>query len=240
MFIGSCQDGALEAAPARETAAPAEDFEATLRALADARSRLSRRYAAARDEAERAAIRAEARATFREAVIRRIVPAWLGMPWGLGKNSTANRPHAPGQTVACGYFVAAVLENAGLVLSSRFAYAQAPALAVQRALAPDPADLHRYFSIPGEALAAKIAGLGDGLYIIGLANHIGFVVVDGAEVRLVHASYTDGQVVTDEPLAPARAIANSRAKGYFVTPVMQDDRLADLWLRGVTVPLPAK
>jgi hypothetical protein len=134
--------------------------------------------------------------------------------------------------------VAAVLENAGLRLASRFTYAQAPALRVQRALAPAAADLHRYFSIAGEALARKIAGLGDGLYIIGLSNHIGFVVVEGADVRLVHASYTDGQVVTDEPLAAAQAIANSRPKGYFVTPVMHDDRLADLWLRGVAVPLP--
>lgn len=140
-------------------------------------------------------------------------------------------------TVACGYFVAAVLENAGLALSSRYKYAQAPALAVQKALAPRPADLHRYFSVPAESLAARIAGLGDGLYIIGLANHIGFVVVDGGEVRLVHASYTGAQVVTDEPLVSAQAIADSRPKGYFVTPVMHDDRLADLWLRGVAVPL---
>ena len=83
-------------------------------------------------------------------------PAWLGMPWGLGKNSTADRPHAPGMTVACGYFVAAVLENAGLALSSRYKYAQAPALQVQKALAPAAADLHRYFSVPSETLAAEI------------------------------------------------------------------------------------
>ncbi|MFZ6180430.1 hypothetical protein [Nannocystis pusilla] len=217
--------------------APARDFEATLAAIAAERARLGKRYAATRDEAKRAAIRAEARAYFRDAVARQVFPAWLGMPWGLGKNSTADRPHAAGMTVACGYFVSAVLENAGLALSSRYKYAQAPALTVQKALAPGSADLHRYFSVPAEALAAKIAALGDGLYIIGLANHIGFVVVERAEVRLVHASYTGEQVVTDEPLVSAQAIADSRSKGYFVTPVMHDDRLADLWLRGVPVPL---
>lgn len=219
------------------TLAPARDFEATLATIAGERARLGSRYAAARDEATRAAIRAEARTYFRTTVVREVFPAWLGMSWGLGKNSTADRPHAPGMTVACGYFVAAVLENAGLQLSSRYKYAQAPALQVQKALAPAAADLHRYFSVASETLAAKIGGLGDGLYIIGLANHIGFVVVDGAEVRLVHASYTDGQVVTDEPLVTAQAIADSRPKGYFVTPVMHDDRLADLWLRGAAVPL---
>ena len=57
------------------------------------------------------------------------------------------------------------------------------------------------------------------------------------EVRLVHASYTDAQVVIDEPLATARVIANSRAAGYFVTPLLQDDRLIERWLRGEAVPL---
>ncbi|WAS92435.1 hypothetical protein [Nannocystis punicea] len=239
-FWAGCPADSGLAAGAGEAAAveaPRPAFENTLAAIAGERARLGRRYAATTDPAKRAEIRAEARKYFRDTVVREVFPAWLGMPWGLGKNSTANRPHAPGQTVACGYFVAAVLENAGLELSSRYKYAQAPALTVQKALAPAPADLHRYFSVPAEALAAKIAGLGDGLYIIGLANHIGFAVVDGAEVRLVHASYTGEQVVTDEPLVSAQAIADSRPKGYFVTPVMHDDRLADLWLRGVPVPL---
>ncbi|MBZ5709168.1 hypothetical protein [Nannocystis pusilla] len=228
---------AAAAAGAAASPAPAAEFAATLAAVAAERARLAARYARAGDEATRAAVRAEARTYFRTTVVREVFPAWLGMPWGLGKNSTADRPHAPGMTVACGYFVAAVLENAGLALSSRYKYAQAPALQVQKALAPAAADLHRYFSVPGETLAAEIAGLGDGLYIIGLANHIGFVVVDGGDVRLVHASYTGARVVTDEPLVSAQAIADSRPKGYFVTPVMHDDRLADLWLRGAAVPL---
>ena len=78
--------------------------------------------------------------------------------------------------------------------------------------------------MPAEALERAIAGLGEGVSIVGLANHIGFVVVDGRGVRLVHASYTDGQVVIDEPLVSARAIA---------------DRSAELWLRGEPIPLRA-
>ena len=227
-------------APARPAAAAVEvaeaaDYEATLAGIEAGRRRLAGRYAAAVAEDERAAIRAEARAYVRAAIVDEIVPAWLGMPWGLGSNSTANRPHAPGMTVACGYFVAAVLEAAGLRLSSRFKFAQATALRVQRSLAPDA--VHRYFSVAGEVLAQKIAGLGEGVYVIGLANHIGLVVVDARGVRLVHASYTGDQLVTDEPLAAAQAIADSRPKGYFVSPVMHDDRLADMWLRGAAVPL---
>lgn len=227
----------VEAVAAR--AAPGADYEDTLRAIEAERLRLAGRYARATEEVERAAIRAEARAFFTGAVATRLFPAWLGMAWGLGPNSTANRAHAPGMTVACGYFVSAVLENAGLRVKTRFSYAQAPALQVQRTLAPGRGEVHRFFSVPGETLAAGIAELGEGLYIIGLSNHIGFVVVDAAGVRLVHASYTGDRVVTSEPLATAQAIANSREKGYFVSPVMHDDRLADLWLRGAAVPLAA-
>lgn len=220
---------------ASASAVPGADYEATLERIEVERRRLASKYARAGREVDRAAVRAEARAFVTTVIIDELFPAWLGMPWGLGRSSTANRAHAPGMTVACGYFVSAVLENAGLRVNTRFTYAQAPALQVQRTLAPD--DVHRYFSVPAETLAAEIAGLGAGLYIIGLSNHIGFVVVDAAGVRLVHASYTGAQVVTSEPLATAQAIINSRAKGYFVSPVMHDDRLADLWLRGASVPL---
>ncbi len=232
-----CGTDTARAAVAAAPALPAVDYEATLQAIEASRLRLAGRYTQADTEALRAAIRAEARAVFKAAIIEQLFPAWLGMAWGLGPNSTANRAHAPGMTVACGYFVSAVLENAGLRVKTRFSYAQAPALHVQRTLAPGQGEVHRFFSVPGETLAAGIAGLGEGLYIIGLSNHIGFVVVDAAGVRLVHASYTGEQVVTSEPLATAEAIANSRSKGYFVSPVMHDDRLADLWLRGAPVPL---
>lgn len=232
-----CRSERPEVALASAQAGPRASYDATLLAIEAERRRLAGRYERADSEAHRAAIRAEARTFVTTAIVDELLPAWLGMPWGLGRNSTANRAHAPGMTVACGYFVSAVLENAGLRVQTRFSYAQAPALQVQRTLAPGSGEVHRYFSVPGETLAAEIAGLGAGLYIIGLSNHIGFVVVDAAGVRLVHASYTGDQVVTSEPLATAQAIANSRAKGYFVSPVMHDDRLADLWLRGAAVPL---
>jgi hypothetical protein len=53
----------------------------------------------------------------------------------------------------------------------------------------------------------------------------------------VHASYTGPQVVVDEPLEHAAAIAASQRAGYFVSPVFQDERLVEMWLRGTPVPL---
>lgn len=212
-------------------------YEAELAAIETQRLLLADALAAAPDAAARAKVLERARKVALAAMRDVVLPAWMGMPWGLGEHSTALMPHEPDSVIACGYFVSSTLTNLGLRLDTRFRFAQAPALHAQRSLAPALEDLHVFFSIPGDALAQKIAALGDGLYIIGLDKHIGFVDVRGDEVRLVHASYTDEQVVIDEELATAKAIASSREAGYFVTPLLQDDRLVTRWLRGEKVPL---
>jgi hypothetical protein len=227
-------------APADAAAPAGHDpaaYEAALARVEARRVALGSRLAAASDGATREEVRAEARAYVVEALRDVVFAGWLGTPWGLGPNSTPLRPHQPGTEIACGYFVSSALENVGLRLGTRFRFAQAPALHAQRSLAPADRDLHRFFSIPGDALARRIAALGEGVYVIGLNNHIGFVDVHGGAVDVVHASYTGDQLVTREPLATAAVIENSRAAGYFVTPLFQDDRLIDHWLRGAPVAL---
>ncbi|HVI00732.1 MAG TPA: hypothetical protein VM869_18570 [Enhygromyxa sp.] len=212
-----------------------ERHDAALARIASERETLAARYKQA-STAEQAKIRAQARELLEDTIIEEVFPAWLGMPWGMGSDSTATRPHEPGMKVGCSYFVTSVLLAVGVELENRFTFAQAPAIHIQRSLAPDEDSLHRYFSIPAEQLRDRIAALGDGLYIIGLDTHVGFVVVRDGEVRFVHASYTGARVVSDELLVESVAIANSRPKGYFVTPLFQDGRLVDLWLRGQSVP----
>lgn len=194
------------------------------------RRRLAAAYQAAPDARGRAAIRDQASRLLVRAIRDDLAPQWLGMPWGLGRNSTATRPFEPGHVVGCSYFVGSILRGAGFRLHDRFKLAQAAALIIQRSLVRPGAKVHRYTSIPPAELAARVAALGDGVYVIGLDVHVGFVVVRGPDVRFVHASYTGARVVTDEPLATAAAIANSRPRGYFVSPLVVDDGPADDWL----------
>ena len=210
-------------------------FDAEVHAIEARRQALATAYRTA-GPAKRRALRDEARAAVVGAIRARVFPAWMGMPWGLGRNSTARRPFEPGKVVGCSYFLTSVLQNAGLKLSNRYHFAQAPALEIQRSLAPARKDMHRFLSIPPAELSRRIAALGDGLYVIGLNNHVGFVDVDGGRVNVVHASYTDDQVVIAEPLAEAEVIANSQRAGYFVSPIFQDDRLVEHWLKGRAVP----
>jgi hypothetical protein len=239
MLCGCGEAGPSAKLAAEPTVATAEQarerHDVALASIAREREALAARYKRATAE-EQAAIRAEARRLLEDTIITDIFPAWLGMPWGMGSDSTATQPHEPGMKVGCSYFVTSVLLSVGVELENRFTFAQAPALHIQRSLAPDEESLHTYFSIPADRLRDGIATLGDGLYIIGLDTHVGFVVVRNGDVRFVHASYTGARVVTDEPLVDAVAIANSRPQGYFVTPLFQDGRLVDLWLRGQPVP----
>lgn len=213
-----------------------DEFEHTLSKIETRRVELAQRYQNAKGVDQRRNIREEARMYVVSTIMDEIFPAWMGTPWGLGKNSTSTRPHQPDMTVGCSYFVTSVLLNVGLKLDNRYTFAQAPAIHIQRSLAPQKTSLHRFLSISAQKLHDEIKKLGDGLYIVGLNNHIAFVVVRGDDVRMVHASYTPPKTVVDEPLLTSVAIDNSRGKGYFVTPLFQDDRLIELWLNGEPVP----
>lgn len=223
-----------------DLAARGAAWDRDVAALAKTRATLAKAWKQADTAEARAAIRDRASAALVTAIADELAPAWFGMAWGMGRNSTATRPFAPDQTISCSYFVGAVLGGAGFTLHDRFKLGQAAALHIQQSLVGKPGKVHRFLSIPPADLATRVAKLGDGVYIIGLANHVGLVVVRGADVRFVHASYIGAAVVTSEPLATSPAIAASQPKGYFVSPLVTaagavDDWLVEQWLAGAAV-----
>ena len=232
---GSARSETPEAAV--DTAASVARWDESVDAIASERARFAAEWRAATTPGERAVVRDRASVFLANAVIDRLLPPWMGMSWGMGRDSTATRPHQEGKSISCSYFVGAVLQGAGFQLRDRFRLGQAAALIIQKSLVGGAGKVHRFLSIPPAELRAKLAVLDDGLYVIGLDVHVGLVVVRGDEVRFVHASYTDQQVVTDEPLAAAVAIARSQPRGYFVSPVVTttgagDDWLIERWLEG--------
>ena len=166
-------------------------------------------------------------------IVEDLLPAWYGTPWAM--NGTATHPGD--EPIACGYFVSTLLRDAGFSLH-RVRFGQAAALRIQKATTPSGRKVHRFFSIPPASLAHEIAALGDGLYIIGLNVHVGFVVVDGGDVGFVHSSYTGDRQVSNEPLAEAQAIANSQPAGYFVSELLTTDDAVKDWLTARPLTLP--
>ncbi len=234
---GNARSDAGGGAGAPDVAAAAAAWDQAVDDVAAQHVTLSAAWRAATTPAERAAVRDRASRYLTDVITDELLPPWLGMAWGLGKNSTATRPHQAGKTIACSYFVGAVLQGAGFDLRDRFRLGQAAALNIQKSLVGGAGKVHRFLSIPPAELKEHLAALDDGVYVIGLDVHVGLVVIRGADVRFVHASYTGDQVVTDEPLGSAQAIANSQRRGYFVSPLVTatgaaDDWLIERWLEG--------
>jgi hypothetical protein len=225
------------------TGTPPDGFDAARYAafveqVAARRSELGARFATARGGRARAAIRAEARRFIVDTLESRVFPAWMGMPSAGGPQATASMPHQPGMYISCSYFLTAALQNAGLMLESRSRFAQAPAAWIERALLPPGGQIHRYGNVSAEELERRLVELGEGLYVVGLDIHVGFIVVRGGRAWFVHSSYTPPGTVVREPVVSSEAIALSRRKGYWVSPLFRDDRIVEMWLRRQPVPAP--
>lgn len=217
--------------PKASVPASSEAYGASVERLRVQREQFAKELARA---PEPDAVLSRARTALLDAVTTELLPAWSGTPWAMQGTATV-----PGEdSIACGYFVSTVLRDAGLSLH-RVRFGQAAALRIQNATTPAGVKVHQFFSIPPAKLAERIEGLGDGMYIIGLNVHVGFVVVRDGEARLVHSSYTGDRVVTDEPLASAVAISNSQPQGYFVSELFTTDASVRKWLEGGAYELPA-
>jgi hypothetical protein len=226
---------------ASEDGPPAAAFTETLREVELARSSLGERFAAAGSADGRARVRARARRFVVATIVDAILPAWIGTPWTMatvrdGLRPDARRPHQPGSGVSCSWFVVAVLRNAGLRLSDARAFAGGIALDLQRSTVRGRGALHRFWGLTPERLERELVELGDGLYLIGLSRHVGFVHVGDGRAVIIHSSPDGGRAVVREPVARSAAIELSAPVGYLVTPLFDDDRLIDHWLTGQPLP----
>lgn len=202
---------------------------------------LFQRLKNARTSTEKSGVRDEARRLVVDAIVNTIVPAWQGMPWTMavipdGLKPDATYPFEKGKGISCSWFVVSVLRNAGLTFVNPRQFAGAISIHIQYALSPDKETIHRFFHVTPAQLERKLKMLGDGLYVIGLNCHVGFIYVDGDRVDILHSSYTSPQEVAVEPVTASEAIANSERAGYVVSALFRDIRLIDHWLSGQRVP----
>ena len=205
---------AEQGATALDAAPPAEVQAAYLRAAAELESRRAQLAAdlrAATSPPTRAELRARASATLHEALAEQLLPRWVGTAWGGGATADAQVPLQAGHTVHCGSFVIAALRGAGLRFFDGDQLAQAPALRMLEAVAPEAIVRWRGSAA---ALRRALVQWGPGVYLLGMSRHIGFAIVDGETVQLVHASERAGHVVTED--AEASTALRARSAVLFI------------------------
>jgi len=151
-----------------------------------------------------------------------IIPYWYGTPWTFtGHTDTPNEGE-----VACGYLVSTSLRHMGLSLN-RFRMAQqASKLAVQTiALSADNVTFMSNVSLP------DIANMDVGLYVVGLDNHVGFILRKPDETLFIHSDYVSGGVIR-QCIEDAPAF---RSQVYYFGKISGNRLLMKKWLIGEKV-----
>lgn len=176
----------------RQTSRPNPELYATLTCeLERWRCELAARHQRAKTGAERAAVERDARVIL-ERVLPEMMRCWLGAPWDF--NGTAAKPGAG--RIACGYFVATVIKDAGFRVD-RYQLAQQPSENILRSFL-DKQACSLSVGQPYDAFAADVAQAEPGIYLIGLDTHVAFLVVGGNGFRFIHASGSRPWCVVEE------------------------------------------
>jgi hypothetical protein len=200
-------------------------YHRTIAALSHERAALADAWRAAGDEGERRALRARATGLLIRRLRDQLLPAWNGTPWSYSGTATA-----PGERpIACGYFVSTTLEHAGLAVERR-PLAQQAAEDIILTLVPE-SRIARFKRIPLDVFVAAVARQGDGLYLVGLDYHVGFLVVTGGQVFFHHASNLAGAVVREPALTSAALTRSS----YRVVGKLFDATLVEAWIEGRSI-----
>ena len=219
-----CDGGDHRLPPTRP--APALAYDRMLAALSHERAALAEAWRAAGDEGARAAVRERAAGLLLRRLTADLLPAWNGTPWSF--SGTATAPGA--RPIACGYFVSTALEHAGLAVERR-RLAQQAAEDIILTLVPE-ARVARFKRVPLDTFVTAVARRGDGLYLVGLDYHVGFLVVERGQVYFHHASNFSGAVVREPALTSAPLARSS----YRVVGKMLDPTLVEAWLEGRAIP----
>lgn len=187
------------------------------------RKDLAARHAKARTAAEKDKVLAESR-RFLETVLPEMMRCWLGTKWDFNGTS-----EVPGQgNIACGYFVATVLRDAGFRVD-RYKLARQPSQNILRSFLPQEA-LAVKVGVPYESYAAEMESAEAGIRIVGLDSHVAFLVSGPEGFRFIHSSGSKPWCVVEESRAEADVLrrSNYRVQGLLTA----DKTVLRRWLAG--------
>lgn len=219
LALVACSAATAWAVPAR----PYADVKAHAIAQRDSMASL---YTHANAE-KRAKLVVAARKLVLGTIAKEIFPAWLGTAWDFNGVT-----QVPGEgLIACGYFVTTVLRDAGFKVE-RAKLAQQASLKIIQVLCPKE-DIHDYSRIDVQELVRRMGTLPQGLYVVGLDIHTGFISNGPQSVDFIHASYGTPRAVVWEKALQSKVLPQSKR---FVIGRVDNDVLLGKWLRAEAIP----
>lgn len=209
---------ALLLACSSPTPPPAPDYETVRTKLETKRQQLAARL----DVQPGPAIR-RAREVLVTTLRDELLPAWNGTTWAM--NGTSQTPREG--KIACGYFVSTTLLHAGFQVERAKLGRQASEYITKSLVTRAP--IWHTSEQPIAAFVERLRRGGDGIYLVGLDNHVGFVIVDGRDTWFHHSG---PGVVRREPALTASFLSTSH---YREAAKLFDDALIEKWLRGTPI-----
>ena len=200
-----------------------QDYSILLEEIKNKQTELSQKYAKAKTKQGEKAILEESRNFIFHTVTEKIIPPWFGTPWEFYGNTEIPKKGA----IACGYFVNTILQHAGfnldrIALSKQISEYNIKSLTGEK-------NITRFRNKPLEYFIRKTKEKGEGLYVIGLDFHTGFLVSDGSNLEFCHSSYLDPyNSVVCEKAEDSLPIIHSR---YRVVGKILDYKLMEKWLK---------
>jgi hypothetical protein len=172
----------------------------------------------------------EAQAYLTTTITDSLFSYWYGTPWSF--NGTTRVPRQG--TIACGYFVTTILSDAGFKIP-RVKWAQSASEPVVVKIA---SNIKRFRNQPVSKVIEYLNNQGDGLYIIGLDYHIGFVSKFGNKHRFIHSGFYHPEIgVMAEPLEGHNPLNDS---SYRVIGKLLGPEMVKNWINGVDYDLPVR
>jgi len=194
------------------------DYQSLLDNIQENKRTFSRNYENGNDSVQ-TDILAKSREYVEKMMKDSLIPAWIGTSYAF--DGTTDKPREG--KIACGYFVSTVLRDAGFRFN-RFSLAKQPSGNIIRSVTDE---LKRFQNGSLSYFMNEVKRMDQGIYILGLDNHVGFIVKDQSELKFCHAAYYAPYEVTCEQLAKASAVANS---SYRVLGKVLNKRMVEQWV----------
>ena len=131
--------------------------------------------------------------------------AWYTTPWTFHGHSQTPKEGS----IACGYFVTTTLRDMGFNIP-RIKWAQQTSEYLIKKVSTD---IKRFYKRPMSEIIDDIKQRGEGLYIVGLDSHVGYIYYRDGNMCFVHANYYRPKIgVMSEPLIGRNPLNDSKYK----------------------------
>lgn len=199
-------------------------YDLTVRQAAELRESLATKYESAATDMQRDSLLAVSESALQALLIDSILPRWIGTEWSY--NGTTRTPGTG--SIACGYLITTVLKDAGFVLP-RVKFAQMPSeVMIRRMLRVD--EIRRFSHFDIHRFVRDMREWGEGLYIVGLDYHVGFLIVSDSAITFCHSSFFAPIEVVSEDALESPILSQSR---YRVSGRLLPNRdIVRAWLTG--------